>query len=98
MYLSFSVRIVNQNHLISDKMDNFTEKSVKKPHDKKAYRKKKYDQKTKVDLWKSKREKYIKHQYNKIQKKETSNFDVKKIYEEESVLDGDVDKRGMIVR
>eukprot|EP00088_Acartia_fossae_P043387 TRINITY_DN45720_c0_g1_i1.p1 TRINITY_DN45720_c0_g1~~TRINITY_DN45720_c0_g1_i1.p1 ORF type:complete len:162 (+),score=58.47 TRINITY_DN45720_c0_g1_i1:28-513(+) len=63
-------------------MDKNGQKPEKKPFDKKAYRKKKYDKSVKMDIWKSKRENYLKHKFQKMQKKEGNVFDVKKIYEE----------------
>jgi len=59
------------------------EDKEKKVFDKKAYRIKKYDKKTKVDDWKNKRQSFMTHKYKKLQKKLGSGLDVGKIYEEE---------------
>lgn len=59
-----------------------TDKSVKKPFDKKLWRLQKYSKKYKLQEWEDKRKKAVlRGYYRKV--KEESDFDVKKIYEEE---------------
>lgn len=59
-------------------------KAAKKPFNKAAYRKKKYDKKSKVEEWQNKRKSYMTHKYKKIKKKEGPGLDVSKLYESEN--------------
>lgn len=68
---------------INKSQDGVTKKT-KKPFDKKQWRLKKYSNKYKVEEWESKRKEFMTRRYNKELKKQSTSFDVQKIYEEEA--------------
>jgi hypothetical protein len=67
------------HRLFPEKMEGQKEK---KKFDKKAYRTKKYDNKSKLEEWKQKRKVAMQHRYKKLLKKEQSTFSAAEIYKQ----------------